>query len=87
MNNDNYIVRKFNFIPENVTCSECSLNYCGKDNKSRTFCQEFSIHIDPNNADLNQEMAKKCEYFMPDGLPRHKIRNKERRRWYESDSF
>lgn len=84
---DKTVTKCFRFHKEFVTCTKCRLNYSGRDNGKRTFCQEFSRIIDPKEVEFNEKTATTCHYFVPDGLSRYILKSKERERWYEKDSI
>lgn len=79
----------FKVRTEIISCVNCSLCYGA--NNDPTFCQEFSISIDPTNDSRNKERALGCGYWHPRSsivdrynfhttVPNHE-------RWYEKDSM
>ncbi len=85
------VERTFKFNKEYVSCSNCALNYnCQaaiEGRTERTFCQEFSIHIDPTATADNIERGNSCLYWVPEFADRSKMQvtEKERTRWYEKE--
>ena len=91
--NKNKIVRTFLFMPDYVSCNSCAKNYnCQaaiEGRIERTFCQEFSMHRDPNDIGGNQKTAHKCLHWVPDRPTRAVMepQTPEHERWYEKDSM
>lgn len=62
-----------------LTCDNCCINYM---QTGKGFCQYESIHIN----DTNKNMAKDCQYFLPDGTNRAFIKREatdNHKCWYE----
>lgn len=55
----------------------------------RTFCQEYSFHVEPDNREYNNQKALGCNYWIPVKLPRSKVSTitKKRERWYEKEAL
>jgi hypothetical protein len=90
MSDERKVKRCFLFNPAFVSCVNCELCY-GQDNEP-TFCQEFSMHIDPSEEEKCIQRATECDYWIPNfrgkamriyartDAPKHE-------RWYEKDSM
>lgn len=92
-NNQNKIVRTFVFDPDFVSCNTCAVNYnCQaaiEGRTERTFCQEFSMPIDPLKIEENKKMAHRCKHWNPAVVNRRVMQPQtpEHERWYEKDSM
>lgn len=87
------IERAFTFEKSYISCNHCALNYsCQAAIEGRTeriFCQEFSIAIDPDATERNNDRALNCAYWVPEFGDRSKMSSPapERKRWYERGAF
>lgn len=91
--NNNKIVRTFVFDPEFVSCNTCAVNYnCQaaiEGRTERTFCQEFSMPVNPSNIEGNKKTTRHCPHWNPAEVNRSVMRPQtpEHERWYEKDSI
>jgi hypothetical protein len=82
--------KKCFFIEDDfVSCNVCQLNYDASQPKIKSFCQEYSISINPHEHNINNSRALECPYWFPDFLSRDKCKTEapESERWYEKDSI
>lgn len=66
--------RDMAFVRGYVTCTSCGCNYdASKPEREPTFCQMYSIRIDPNATDANILRAEACEQWVHERLDRNMV--------------
>ena len=69
--------RDMAFVRGYVTCTTCACNYHSADdrpgNRVPTYCQRYSIHIDPAATDANILRAEACDQWVHEALDRNKV--------------
>lgn len=65
--------REMAFVRGFVTCTNCGGNYHASKPELRTFCQLYSMPIDPAATDANILRAEACDQWVADGLDRNKV--------------
>ena len=94
------VVKIFNIDKDFVSCVNCQVNYNCADvmklpegaptpKEMRTFCQEYSINVCPEDDVKNNERALGCNFWFPTKMMRSKMDtgSEEHKRWYEDDSL
>ncbi len=68
------IVRKdMAFAADYVSCATCACNYDMQTPDGRSFCQIYSMTIDPADTKKNEFTASACDQWVRDGLDRNKV--------------
>lgn len=75
--------RDMAFVRGYVTCTNCAANYNASKPEERTFCQPYSIPINPADTDANILRAEACEQWCGDGMDRNKVVTPEHHYRYE----
>jgi hypothetical protein len=69
--------RNIAFVRGYVTCTTCGCNYYARDdrpgNRVPTFCQKYSIPIDPAETDRNTLRAESCDQWVHETLDRNMV--------------
>jgi hypothetical protein len=69
--------RDMAFVRGYVTCTTCACNYdCSQDKPGQrvpTFCQIYSLRIDPSATDANILRAEACDQWVHENLDRNKV--------------
>ena len=74
--------REMAFVRGFVTCTNCGGNYTQNPGE-RTFCQLYSMPIDPAATEANILRAEACEQWVADGLDRSKVVHPNHRYRYD----
>lgn len=81
--------REMAFVRGFVNCATCACNYHARDdkpgNRMPTFCQIYSLTIDPADTDANTLRAEACEQWVHEGLDRNKVVTPDHKYRYEDD--
>lgn len=74
--------RDMAFVRGYVTCTNCACNYhCQTDEP--TFCQIYSMPVDPTATDKNILMAEACEQWVGKGMDRNMVVHPNHKYRYE----
>lgn len=69
--------REMAFVRGYVTCTTCAANYHAEEdrpgNRVPTFCQMYSLPIDPADTDANILRAEACDQWVHEALDRNKV--------------
>lgn len=66
--------RDMAFVRGYVTCNSCGCNYDGSQAKRvPTFCQKYSLRIDPSATEVNILRAEACDQWVHENLDRNKV--------------
>ena len=69
--------RDIAFVRGYVNCAACACNYDASEiingNRMPTFCQIYSIPIDPTETDANTLRAEACDQWVHESLDRNKV--------------
>lgn len=63
--------RQMSFARGYVNCVDCACNYSG--DMSPTFCQIYSMPVDPTATEVNIEQAEQCKQWVLRGMDRNKV--------------
>lgn len=66
--------RDMAFVRGYVTCTSCGCNYdASKTERVPTFCQKYSLPINPDATDANILRAEACDQWVHERLDRNKV--------------
>lgn len=79
----NVIRRDIAFASDYVTCVNCACNYNASIPTERTFCQIYSMSVDPHQVANNELRAQACDQWVPVGIDRNKMITPDHKYRYE----
>lgn len=67
--------REIAFVRGYVSCTSCGCNYDARELTTRvpTFCQKYSMRIDPSATEANILRAEACDQWVHEKLDRNKV--------------